>query len=128
MQELIGENFFKKKILEKETEINDKFESAGKEEFENVKIIALYFSAYQCPASRIFSNCLKEVYNSINLDEKFFEVVYVPCDSDEDSHKNNYALMPWLSLRFDDEHISNLRNKFQVKQIPYLVVLDPLNE
>ena len=78
MQDLVGSDFLKKKILEKEVEINDKFEPAGEEELENIKILALYFSAYQCPASRIFSNCLQEVYNNINLDEKFLEVIYVP--------------------------------------------------
>ncbi|CAI2379556.1 unnamed protein product [Moneuplotes crassus] len=123
-----GDSFLKKKIQEKETERNEKFEPAGEEEFEGVKIVAYYFSAYHCPASRIFNNSLKEVYNSINLDEKFFEVVYVPCDFDEDSHRNNYAYMPWLSFKFNDENIALLKKKYQVKQIPYLVVVDPQNE
>ena len=120
--------FLKKKILEKEVEINDKFESAGEEELEGVKIVALYFAAYPCPACRIFTNCLKDFYNDINLDQKFLEIIYVPCDPDEDSHKSNYALMPWLSFRYGDEYAQQLRSKFEVKQIPYLVVLDPLNQ
>lgn len=36
--------------------------------------------------------------------------------------------MPWLSFRFGDEHISQLRKHFEVKHVPYLVILDPLNE
>ena len=52
----------------------------------------------------------------------------MPCDPDEEAHKNNYALMPWLSFRFEDEYAATLRKKYEVKQIPYLVVLDPLNQ
>ena len=45
MQSLVGDTFLKKKILEKEVEYNDKFETAGEEELENIKILAFYFSA-----------------------------------------------------------------------------------
>ena len=56
MQDLIGSTFLKKKILEKEVDVNDKFEAAGEEEFEDIKILALYFSAWSCPPSRIFTS------------------------------------------------------------------------
>ena len=55
-------------------------------------------------------------------------MIYVPCDQDEEQFKNNYALMPWLSIRFGDERIAQLHKKFAVKQIPYVVILDPLND
>ena len=36
--------------------------------------------------------------------------------------------MPWLSFRYGDEHAEKLRKKFEVKEIPYLVIVDPLND
>ena len=91
MQDLIGDTFLKKKILEKEVEINDKFEPAGEEELEDIKILALYFSAYNCPASRIFTNVFKEVYTEINSASensaqeflsKLLLITYLPYRSD----------------------------------------------
>ena len=128
MNALVGDTFLKKKILEKETEINDKFEAAGEEELENIKLFALYFSSYHWPFSRVFTKRLKEFYNKINLDEKFIEIVYVSVDKNEEDFKNNYALMPWISLKFGDSHIKTLKDKYKVISIPYLIVLDPLNE
>ena len=128
MQSLVGDTFLKKKILEKEVEYNDKFEAAGEEELENIKILALYFSAATWPFSLVFTRKLKEFYNKINLDEKFMEIVYVSIDQDEEQFKKNYALMPWIALKFGDSHIKALRDKYKVISIPYLVVLDPLNE
>ena len=49
----------------------------------------------------------------------------MPCDASEDEHKSNYSLMPWTALRFGDEHIKALRDKYAVTSIPYLVVVDP---
>ena len=67
------------------------------------------------------------MYNKVNLDEKIIEVVYVSCDASEEDFKNNYALMPWAAFRYGDEHIKKLRAKYAVKAIPYLVILDPVN-
>lgn len=105
-----------------------KFEVPGDEEFAGIKLLALYFSAWNCPPSRIFTNALKEFYDEVNIDKKVIEIFYVSWDQSEDEYKNNLALMPWAALKFTDPRVKHFRSKYAVKFIPYLIVLDPLNE
>lgn len=104
----------KKKFFEKEKEINLDFEDCGLEEILqfDVKIVGIYFGSYWCPASRNFTKILTEFYNEINIDEKQFEIIYIPIDRNEEQFTNAYAEMPWLSLHFGDEKIDVLKKRY----------------
>ena len=72
MEELIGDEFFRKKISKKDKDHIDEKEVCAWSEIEdhNVKLVGIYFAAYFCPSSWNFTRILSEFYNEINLDEK----------------------------------------------------------
>jgi len=125
MEGLVGDAFPRKKVLKKEKEINDQFEDCERKEYEdhNVKIVAIYFSAYFCPSSRNFTWLLAEFYNEINLDEKQFEIIFASFDKGDDFSKA-YAEMPWMAFKKGDPHVLALKNKYKIKSVPSLIVLD----
>lgn len=88
--------------------------------------IGIYFSAHWCPPCRAFTPQLVKTYNSLKKDGKSFEVVFVSSDRSEngmyDYMKN--AKMPWLALPFASKHKGKLAQKFGVRGIPRLVVID----
>lgn len=90
------------------------------------KIIGVYFSAHWCPPCRTFTPKLVEFYNSLNKQGKPFELVFVSSDRDESSmYKYMEEMhMPWLALPYGDKHIKDLKNKFNVRGIPKLVILN----
>ena len=59
-------------------------------------------------------------------DGKPFEIVFVSSDHDSESMYNYMKEMdmPWLALEFDDDHKAALKNKYNVKGIPKLVIID----
>ena len=67
-------------------------------------VLGLYFSAHWCPPCRAFTPELAEWYNNIKLgpNGSKFEIVFVSCDSDEDSFSEYFAEMPWHALPFSD--------------------------
>lgn len=103
MEELIGDEFLRKKISKKDKETADQFDPCQRSEIEdhNVKIVALYFAAYYCPSSRNFTKILSEFYNEINLDEKKFEIIYVSLDHNDEFDKA-YLEMPWMAFNPKD--------------------------
>jgi len=106
MEELLGDEFLRKKLSKKDKDINDQFEPCQWNEIEdhNVKIVAIYFAAYFCPASRNFTWILSEFYNEINLDEKQFEIVYASMDRNDEFDKA-YTEMPWMAFNPKDSWI-----------------------
>eukprot|EP00668_Euglena_longa_P029114 GGOE01036458.1.p1 GENE.GGOE01036458.1~~GGOE01036458.1.p1 ORF type:complete len:184 (-),score=58.05 GGOE01036458.1:138-689(-) len=87
-------------------------------------IVGLYFSAHWCPPCRGFTPSLVKFYNSMKEKGQKFEVIFVTSDSDDDSFKKYYAIMPWLALPFKDQRIRRLSDHFSVRGIPTLVLLD----
>ncbi|KAL5477184.1 hypothetical protein EMCRGX_G023938 [Ephydatia muelleri] len=90
-------------------------------------VLGLYFSAHWCPPCRAFTPELAEWYNNIKLgpNGSKFEIVFVSCDSDEDSFSEYFAEMPWHALPFSDrETESKLSKEFNISGIPTLVFLD----
>ncbi|CAK9313922.1 unnamed protein product [Citrullus colocynthis] len=89
------------------------------------KNVGLYFSASWCPPCRRFTPVFAGVYEEL-ASKGDFEVIFVSSDRDEDSFKDYFSKMPWLSIPFSDsETVKRLKELFKVRGIPHLVVLDP---
>lgn len=89
------------------------------------KYVGLYFSAHWCPPCRQFTPELVTFYQHLK-DTKpgQLEIIFISWDGDEDSYKEYYNSMPWLSLPFDSDLKEKLGEKYQVQGIPSLVLLD----
>jgi len=63
--------------------------------------VGLYFGAHWSPPSRLFTEQLKDVYETINLDTiGEFEVIFVSDDGNEDAFERNFHKMEWLAVPF----------------------------
>jgi len=93
----------------------------------NGKTVGLYFSAHWCPPCRGFTPKLADFYNK-HKDTKNFEVVFVSGDNDTEEFEEYYNEMPWLAVSYGSEHIDKLNEKYEVKGIPSLVILDSQGE
>eukprot|EP00930_Biecheleria_cincta_P079892 TRINITY_DN678_c0_g1_i1.p1 TRINITY_DN678_c0_g1~~TRINITY_DN678_c0_g1_i1.p1 ORF type:complete len:309 (+),score=54.63 TRINITY_DN678_c0_g1_i1:56-928(+) len=88
------------------------------------KNIMIYFSAHWCPPCRGFTPQLAAKYKA-SAAANGIEVVFVSSDQDEDGFSSYYGEMPWLALPFGDrDRKAKLSEKYDVKGIPCLVVLD----
>lgn len=88
------------------------------------KKVGLYFSASWCGPCKRFTPVLVEVYNEISS-KGDFEVVFVSADEDDEAFKGYFSKMPWLAIPFSDSEIrDSLDELFEVRGIPYLVILD----
>jgi nucleoredoxin len=87
--------------------------------------VGIYFSAHWCPPCRGFTPKLAEMYKA-SFQAKGMEVVFVSSDKDEDTFKNYYGEMPWVSVPFESKEVkAKLDKKFKVQGIPSLVILGP---
>ncbi len=90
------------------------------------KTVGIFFSAHWCPPCRHFTPHLVATYKQMQEDAKPFEIVFVSSDRDEASMERymQEAKMPWLALSFGDQHISLLKQRFGIRSIPTLVIID----
>ncbi|KAK6939305.1 Thioredoxin-like fold [Dillenia turbinata] len=90
------------------------------------KITGLYFSAnWNIPCQK-FTQVLIEFYKHIKETGLAFEIVFVSCDEDSEAFNRYYACMPWLAIPFRDlETKRALNNKFEIEDIPCLIILQP---
>jgi nucleoredoxin len=86
------------------------------------KAIGFYFSAHWCPPCRGFTPILAETYTNANNSN--FEIVFVTSDQDEESFKQYLNEMPWLAIQFGDPKIQELKQKYAIRGIPSLVIVD----
>ena len=94
------------------------------------KTIGIYFSAHWCPPCRAFTPSLVEFHNEMTQQGKPFEIVFVSSDR---SKSDMYGYMkememPWLALPFGDDHKQKLSQKYNVRGIPKLVIIDSAGE
>lgn len=87
------------------------------------KVVGLYFSAQWCPPCRKFTPLLVEARDA---NQKDFEVVFVSSDQSEAAQKKYMqdADMKWPAIPFDSEKREALGEKFGIRGIPSLVVVD----
>ncbi|KAG6544785.1 hypothetical protein Mapa_013811 [Marchantia paleacea] len=87
--------------------------------------IAIYFSAHWCPPCQRFTPTLAKCYNQLKSEGKYFEIVFVSWDKDEDAFDHYFGSMPWLALPFSDKKGKKVLEKvYDVQGIPNLVILD----
>ncbi len=94
------------------------------------KTIGIYFSAHWCSPCRSFTPNLVKFHKKMTQQGKPFEIVFVSSDRSQ-SKMYSYMKetdMPWLALPFGDDHKKDLAEKFNVRGIPKLVIIDPNGE
>merc|ERR1712115_250781 len=92
---------------------------------ESKKFIGFYFSAHWCPPCRGFTPKLKECYEKWKKSGQKIEVLFVTSDQNDKSFKEYFAEMgDWLAYPFGSPQIKKLKEKFNVRGIPTLVVID----
>ncbi|OXB62075.1 UNVERIFIED_CONTAM: hypothetical protein H355_012610 [Colinus virginianus] len=96
------------------------------------RVMLLYFGAAECPRCRSFAPRLKDFF--VRLTDEFYVerasqvcLVYVSRDATEQQEEAFLKSMPkrWLSLRFGDEFKRELELRFEVSEVPRVVVLKP---
>ncbi|XP_048759645.1 nucleoredoxin-like [Ostrea edulis] len=87
--------------------------------------VGLYFSAHWCAPCRGFTPKLIEFYNTMKANDQPIEIIFVSYDRDQDHFDNFYCEMPWHAIPYSDEDKRDeLADKYDVKGIPYLVIMD----
>ena len=90
----------------------------------NIKYVGFYFGAHWAPCCRRFTETLKEDYESINGQNKQFEVVFVSKDGNQAAFDRNFAEMPWKAVKYDDEaRKKSLEQKYGIMEIPMLIIV-----
>ncbi|KAH7858716.1 hypothetical protein Vadar_027099 [Vaccinium darrowii] len=87
--------------------------------------IGLYFA--QCSYKKCvkFTPKLLEVYEKLKANGEKFEVVMIPLDNKEESFKEGFEKLPWLSLPFNDKSCVKLAQYFEIPTIPILAIIGP---
>jgi thiol-disulfide isomerase/thioredoxin len=113
--DLIGTPFIQKKgMTDREKEESTSHEEATLGAVTESKYLGLFFSAGWCPPCKLMMKPLKDFYTDINMEKKQFEVLYVPVDKKEETWRQHYNQMPWLSLPFNDKRCQSLMDKYQI--------------
>ncbi len=94
------------------------------------KLVGIYFSAHWCPPCRTFTPKLVEFHKAITDAGKPFEIVFVSSDKDGEAMSTymQESSMPWLAVPFGDPKVKELKEKFNVRSIPTLVVVNAKGE
>ncbi len=90
------------------------------------KIVGIYFSAHWCPPCKTFTPELVKFHKNVTKKGEPFEIVFVSSDRSESAMYDYMEEMdmPWLALPFGDSHIKPMKEKFGVRGIPMLVIVD----
>ncbi|KAK6926052.1 Thioredoxin-like fold [Dillenia turbinata] len=87
------------------------------------KIVGLYFFVSAFDSCDDFQPQLVEFYEKLKTQGESFEVVAIPLDDDENSFKQAFGTMPWLSLPFKDKSCQKLARYFELSALPTLVII-----
>ncbi len=108
----------------------------------NVKLIGLFFCSVWASPCKLISNELIDLYNETNQGVKNLEIIQITlekdhlpgdCNKDENERirkegenifKSKIQDFPWLFYQFNNENCRSLKEKFNVKNVPQLIILD----
>lgn len=92
----------------------------------SAKIYGIYFSAHWCPPCRKFSPVLVDAYNEIKKNGGEFEIIFVSGDHSEEAQFNYMTElnMPWYTVKHNGSAAANLMQKYAVRGIPALIIID----
>ncbi|GLT36565.1 hypothetical protein SLA2020_308040 [Shorea laevis] len=89
------------------------------------KTVGLYFAVSSFPPSVSFTPKLVEAYNKLKEQGESYEIVLISLDDEEESFKQSFGDMPWLSLPFKDSRCGKLVRYFELSTLPTLVIIGP---
>jgi nucleoredoxin len=113
METIIGNKF-----------INNKQEEITFSQLETCKLICLFFTASWCNPCELFSKQLLELYEEANQGEKLLEIISVTFEKNEQDFKANITNKPWLFLPYGNSKINELKNNYNILDIPIFYVMD----
>lgn len=82
----------------------------------------------KCCVCKTFAPLLKAFYEEVNLEEKRLEIIYVGFDKVKKDFESYTKTMPWIGLPFSDEKIPGLKEFYDVRAVPKLILLDSRGE
>jgi len=102
----------------------------GLEVFDGVPVIGIYFGAGSCSACAPFTPLLVDAYHLLEEDGRPFEVVYVSSDGSEAAMFSymQESGMPWVAVPWRGDKARALVDRYGVRWIPTLVVVDGAGE
>jgi hypothetical protein len=71
---------------------------------------------------RAFTKALKDLYKSVNSDEKVFEVIFIT-NEEEESIRESLNRMPWYYWEHDENDTKDLRDIFNAYVVPKLGII-----
>ncbi|CAF1002245.1 unnamed protein product [Rotaria sp. Silwood1] len=87
----------------------------------DIKSVGFYFSAHWCPPCRVFTPELAEIYKKVQMNSHPFHVIFVSCDSDQESFNSYRSEMPWPAAPMNSGAV--FMAYFQFSGIPSLIVV-----
>jgi len=97
---------------------------SAEDALKSAPLVGLYFSAHWCGPCRGFTPKLAEFSKALAAAGTDFPIIFGSSDQDKAAFDGYFAEMPWLAFEFGDAKINELKKKYGVNGIPWLVVLD----
>jgi len=98
----------------------------GVEALDQTSIIGVYFASPGCPACGAFNPLLIDAYDQLRADGRSFDVVLVTVGISATS-QSEYMVdsgMPWLAVSAQSKKPSELAQRYLVRWVPTLIVID----
>ncbi len=71
---------------------------------------------------------MKSCYEEINLENKKLEIIYVSLDKFADEYEEGVKGMPWIGIPANDPRVHELKEFYNIKSIPTLLLIDKKGE
>ena len=98
----------------------------GVETLDDDTLVGIYFSSPGCPACGAFTPVLVDAYNQLKEEGRPFEVVLVSVGISDSAlfEFMSDSGMPWLAVSSQSDRAEALVNRYNVRWVPTLVVVD----